>query len=395
MAALGRQYLQMGYFSDYINAGLHPMALQAERSKQLAQISTLRKRAVLVMAADIGKGRSPISIDAKDLTPLKDQLSSLDGDAIDLILETPGGSGETAEDIVKLLRRKYKHVGVIVPGTAKSAGTIMAMAADEILMEPVSALGPIDAQILWQGKVFSAGALIEKVEKIKEEVRATKELNKAYIPILQSVSPGELQNAENALEFAKILVRDWLVQYKFKDWNTHRSSGAAVTADEKKQRAADVAASLCDHTKWKTHGRSIHIEDLRAMRLDITDYTEQAPLCEAIQRYYALLQLTFEGPIYKIFETPTSRIVRMDAKAGVAAAPINVNNVGAVEVAVKCNKCGAQNLVAALFSKDAPVPADRIRWPSGDQLQCPKCKFVQDISKARKQIETQIGKRIS
>lgn len=220
----------MGYFSDYLNIAMDPKALEVERAKQLAQIARLRKRDVIVMAADIGKGRSPISIDAKDLTPLNDQISHPKAKAIDLILETPGGSGETAEDIVKLLRHKYDDVGVIVPGAAKSAGTIIAMAADEILMEPVSALGPIDAQILWQGKVFSAGALIEKVEKIKQEVALTKILNKAYIPILQSVSPGELQNAENSLEFAKILVRDWLVRYKSRTIPSNPNSARRFSA---------------------------------------------------------------------------------------------------------------------------------------------------------------------
>jgi len=62
-----------------------------------------------------------------------------------LILETPGGSGEVAEDIVRSLRGQFDEIAVLVPGTAKSAGTIMAMAGDEILMQPSSSLGPIDA----------------------------------------------------------------------------------------------------------------------------------------------------------------------------------------------------------------------------------------------------------
>ena len=206
--------------------------------------------------------------------PFQDQISNLSGTRIDIILETPGGSGEIVEDIVKLLRSKYESIGVIVPGVAKSAGTIFAMGGDEILMEPASALGPIDAQIVYQGKVFSAHALLEGMKKIKDEVTQTGTLNKAYIPILQNISPGELQHAENAYDFARDLVMDWLVKYKFKNWMTHSSTGAPVTDDERKARAREIAERLRDHGKWKTHGRSVKIDDLRAMKLLVNDYSQ-------------------------------------------------------------------------------------------------------------------------
>ena len=169
-----------------------------------------------------------------------------------------GGSGEAAEDIVRLVRRKFNSVGVIVPGMAKSAGTILAMAGDEILMGSESALGPIDAQILQKGKVFSAHALLAGMDQIKEEINETGQLNKVYIPMLQNLSPGELEHARNAQAFAEGLVRDWLVDFKFKDWTVHSRSGMAVTTPEKKDRAAEIARALSDHGRWKTHGRSNH-----------------------------------------------------------------------------------------------------------------------------------------
>jgi ClpP class serine protease len=159
----------MGFYSEYLDRQLNMEQLTTERKRQLQHISELRgNRDVLVLAADLNKADAPISLDYSDLLPVNDQLSNLSGKALDLILETPGGSGEVAEDIVRLLHGKYEEVAVIIPGYAKSAGTIIAMAGDEILMEPASALGPIDAQILWQGKVFSADALIKGIEKIKE-----------------------------------------------------------------------------------------------------------------------------------------------------------------------------------------------------------------------------------
>ena len=225
----------------------------------------------MVFAADLNKENPLISISYVDILPISDQLANLDGTALDLILETPGGSGEIAEDIVRLLRKKYNDIAVIIPGWAKSAGTIIAMAADEILMGSTSALGPIDAQLSWQGKRFSADALLEGMNKIKDEVAETGILNKAYIPILQGISPGELQSAANALNFSKRLVTDWLALYKFKNWTQHSSTREPVTDDDRKRRAEQIADQLCNHSHWLTHGRSIKLEDLRDMRLLVTD----------------------------------------------------------------------------------------------------------------------------
>ncbi|MFH1756249.1 MAG: hypothetical protein ABIA59_11175 [Candidatus Latescibacterota bacterium] len=152
------------------------------------------------------------------------------------------------------------------------------------------------------------------MEKIKKEVTSTGILNKAYIPMLQGISPGEPQSAENTLKFAKVLVTQWLTQYKFQNWQTHSSNGKPVTVDEKTQQAEEIAAQLCDHSRWLTHGRSIKLADLESMRLKITDYSKDKNLLDAIHRYHTLLQMTFAGPpIYKVFETPTSQIYRTAA----------------------------------------------------------------------------------
>lgn len=260
----------MGLFTEYIDKKLDAQQLQAERKKLVKKIAKIRKRDVLVIAADIqNEAKAPNSIDYSDLLPVQDQLTNLKGKALDLILETPGGSGEVAEDIVSAIRGKYDDVAVIIPGTAKSAGTIIAMSGNEILMEQTSSLGPIDAQIIWQGKVFSAHALLEGFEDIKQKVDKANVLSKAYIPILQGISPGELQHAENALSFARELVTKWLAKYKFQNWDIHSSTGKPVTEDEKRNQAEKVASQLCDQNRWRTHGRSIKIPDLLNLGLKI------------------------------------------------------------------------------------------------------------------------------
>jgi hypothetical protein len=381
----------MGYYTEYLNRALNAQQLGDERKRQLRRISELREnRDILVYAADIDKANTPpalLSIGYSDLVPFHDQLSNLKGSKLDLILETGGGSGEVAEDIVRCLHGKYEEVAVIVPGWAKSAGTIIAMAGDEILIEPASALGPIDAQLSWQGKVFSADALIEGMEKIKREVEESGTLNRAYIPMLQALSPGELQSAENALNFAKTLVTQWLAWYKFKNWKTHSTTGIAVTEDEKKLRANEIATTLCDHKKWLTHGRSIKISDLEAMRLRITDYSQQPDLAEAIRRYHTLLQMTFDSTnIYKVFETPNSQIIRF-----VTPAVPPPQDADALIIEVPCPKCSAVSKLQANLKK-CPLQAGHQRFPADNRFKCPACAAEIDITDARRQIEVQSKK---
>ena len=316
----------MGIYSDYINRRLSFDQISTERKSQLKRISDIRKRDILVYASDANKGNAPISILPADLLPFKDQLSYLKTNEIDIILETPGGIAETVEDMVELIRSKHESLGVIIPGVAKSAGTIFSMAGDEILMGEASSLGPIDAQVVSNGKRFSADAFLDGLEKIKKEVIDTGKLNPAYIPILQSISPGEIQHFENAQNFSKILVKNWLSKYKFKYWEKHSSTGQPVTQEDKETRADEIAYRLCKHSDWLTHGRSIRIKDLQEMRLEITDYSKEKDLNDAIVRYYTLLRMTFDlTGIYKIFETCCSQIYQSISQSTIPAIPIPKN----------------------------------------------------------------------
>jgi hypothetical protein len=280
---------------------------------------------------------------------------------------------------------------VIVPGWAKSAGTILAMAGDEILMGPASALGPIDAQLSWQGKVFSADALLEGMEKIKAEVEETGLLNKAYIPILQGISPGELQSAENALKFAEVLVTGWLARYKFRNWDRHSSNGAAVTDEERERRATEIAHQLCDHGRWLVHGRSIKLDDLEAMRLKVTDYSRQADLDDAIKRYHALLQMTFATSVYKVFETPDSQIYRFIAPAALPP----VQRAGAIAIInVSCPKCGRSTRVQANLGEAKPLQEGCAPFPADNLLRCPDSADQTDLSDLRRQLEAQSKKPV-
>ncbi|MGZ6387632.1 MAG: SDH family Clp fold serine proteinase [Ktedonobacterales bacterium] len=66
---------------------------------------------------------------------------------IDVILHTPGGLVLAADQIAEALCHHPGRVSAMVPHYAMSGGTLVAMAADEILMAPSAVLGPVDPQL--------------------------------------------------------------------------------------------------------------------------------------------------------------------------------------------------------------------------------------------------------
>jgi ClpP class serine protease len=69
------------------------------------------------------------------------------GQPIDLILHTPGGLVLAAEQIAHALAGHEGKVTVFVPHYAMSGGTLIALTADEVVMDPNAVLGPVDPQI--------------------------------------------------------------------------------------------------------------------------------------------------------------------------------------------------------------------------------------------------------
>jgi ClpP class serine protease len=67
---------------------------------------------------------------------------------IDIILHTPGGVVLAAEQIAWALKRRTGEVTVYVPHYAMSGGTLIALAADKIVMDKNAVLGPVDPQLL-------------------------------------------------------------------------------------------------------------------------------------------------------------------------------------------------------------------------------------------------------
>lgn len=84
---------------------------------------------------------------------------------IDLIIHTPGGLALAAKQIAMALKKHPAKVTVFVPHYAMSGGSLIALAADEIVMDPNAVLGPVDPQL---GQ-FPAASILAAIEKKKPE----------------------------------------------------------------------------------------------------------------------------------------------------------------------------------------------------------------------------------
>lgn len=222
-------------------------------------------------------------------------------DKLSIILTTNGGSAMAVERYVNIIRKHYSKVAFIVPDYAYSAGTIFCMSGDEIWMDYFSVLGPIDPQVPNKdGKYVPALGYLDKVNELLDKARQGT-LTQAEFLILKDFDLAELRKYEQAKELTISLLKKWLVKYKFKNWNVHHSNNSPVTIEEKEQRAQQIAESLSDNNKWKSHGRPINIEDLEFLKLKIEDYSEMKDERKHIRDYYTLMRDFIAKYNYRFF----------------------------------------------------------------------------------------------
>ena len=214
-------------------------------------------------------------------------------DRLVVVINSPGGSAETVEKLVEIIRHHYQEVFFVVPDEAMSAGTIFCMAGDKIFMDYTSSLGPIDPQIHNGKNWVPALGYLDQVERMIEK-SANGLLTDAELVILQNQDLAMLSRFEQAKNLTVTLLKKWLVDYKFKDWLTHGTTpaklGQAVTLLEKQERAEEIAKLLSDNKLWHSHGRMIGISTLRAiLKLKIEDYSNDKPRRDKIIAYNDLL----------------------------------------------------------------------------------------------------------
>ncbi len=207
-----------------------------------------------------------------------------------LLLHTPGGATNAAETVVQYLHAKFTAIEVIVPAFAMSAGTMISLASDRIVMGRQSQLGPIDPQMPIGGKYVSARAIVDQFERAKGEIAGNLALAHAWAPILQSLGPALLVEAQNALDYGERMVASWLAARMF------RGQADSVAVGNK------IAKYFNDATSHKSHGRRIARDEAADQGLITEALEENQALQDCVLTAYHLATIMFE-------QTPTTKLL--------------------------------------------------------------------------------------
>jgi hypothetical protein len=245
------------------------------------------------------------SVDRGDIVCFVDLLHNIaPGESVDLLLHTGGGDIDAAEKLITMLRTRVgaSRLRVAVPHYAKSAGTLIALGANSIVMSDTSELGPIDPQIVRSdnnGDRLSHSVknyldayedYCEKLKKNPDDVVARvmlSQLDPSTVRLFQSVM-------ERAREFAEKQLRSAMMKEEG-NWS-------------------QAVRVLLNTTRFWTHGQPISWQDAQDEIGLTIEYMEPTnPLWLKFWQVYCR-QMLAVGDREKLFESEIASLI-IDSRA--------------------------------------------------------------------------------
>lgn len=183
-----------------------------------------------------------------DTMPFVDLLHNVpEGADLDLLLHTGGGDMDAAEKLISMVRNRVGigHLRVVVPDYAKSAGTLIALGADLIVMSDTSELGPIDPQIvLADGNGNRISHPVQAYLDAYDEHSATLEADPTNVAaqiMLSKLDPATVKLFRIAMQRAQRIADKLLKEGMLKEAGTYTK----------------VTSELLNTKKWLSHGQMI------------------------------------------------------------------------------------------------------------------------------------------
>jgi len=265
------------------------------RRKYSAALAAYSGRPVIVYASGWLEFRPVpdprmLQVSTGDLMGFMEAVHGLDRGPLDLMLHSPGGDADAAKAIMSYLRDSgFEPIRAIVPISAMSAATMMALSCDEILMGRHSQLGPVDPQFTLTTpdgpRTAPAQAILDQFEAAKTECASNPAALAAWLPILRSYLPGLLNQCQTAQEAAEETVTAAMTKYMFKD----------IDPDEAKAKAGEIAAWFNDHKMHRSHGRPLRFDDLSARGVRVSLLEADGALQDHVLSAWHGVELSLSG----------------------------------------------------------------------------------------------------
>lgn len=268
-------------------------AIHAERYQRQAIIEQIQSRTGRRLICYVSG--SGCAIDRDDTVSFVDLLHNVPaGEDLDLLLHTGGGDIDAAEKLITMVRNKVgaARLRVVVPDFAKSAGTLMVLGADFVVMSDTSELGPIDPQItLSDGNGNRIRHSVQSYLDAYEEHTATllkDPTNVAAQILLGKLDPATIKLFQAVRDRARTFAEAQLRRGMFRQGGNW----------------SQAATELLDTQRWQSHAQMISWEDAQDPRIGLNvEYCE--PNSDGWQEYWQLycLQRLAVNDRQKLFES--------------------------------------------------------------------------------------------
>lgn len=239
-------------------------------------------------------GGSATAVRRDDVLFLNDLLHNIKrGEPIDLLLHTPGGDMDAAEKLVMMLNEAAgaAPLRIIVPDFAKSAGTLMALGADSIVMSDSSELGPIDPQVVNEDRsgVIHVTAIQNYLDAFTECSAAVNRdpADAASRQMLEKFDPARIHQYRAAMARARSLAERLLKMRMFKDGTGTWSA---------------ISGELMNTKKYQSHSQMIGFAEARGLGLRVDYLSPDCPEWQGYWQLYCYQRMEVDEK-YKLFET--------------------------------------------------------------------------------------------
>lgn len=163
-------------------------------------------------------------LDDTIIIPLYKQLKEIGHTKkIDLILHSYGGAVDTPYKVVTLIREFCDEFAVIVPFVAKSAASMLVLGADEVVMGPISELGPIDPLVthpVYKDILIPVQAVWHCLDYLQRSVVNSSDQETASFmvtPLLNKLDPWLIGDYEKTIKASRQYAETLLSNYMLKD----------------------------------------------------------------------------------------------------------------------------------------------------------------------------------